>query len=156
MPDLHLDAVHAFWDSYDRQTLYRIVVALSEVEHWTIDQDPVIEPKMLHLGSVIDHMSDDVEITDEAKIIRILANTTVSRAISILQALDGAKPGTAVQLLTYAEEASKEDGASFDRHAKLFLRRNLVFERMQLLGRVFAPQRISLILRALGQSNENK
>ena len=154
MPDLHLDALNAFWDSYDRRTLYRVIVALERVEHWMLDSIPAVEAALIHLGEAMDQASG-FELTGEAKVIRVLANTRASRALRILQALDIAKPGSASQLLMYAEEASAEgEGRTPDRCAQLFLRRNLVFERLQLLSRVFAPQRVSLILKALEQQSE--
>lgn len=154
MPDLHLDAVHAFWDSYDRRTLYRVIVALERVEHWALDGDPAVEAALIRLGEVID-LAGSFELSQEAKIIRVLTSTRASRALRLLQALDIAKSGSASQLLMFAEEASSEgEGKTPDRHAKLFLRRNLVFERLQLLSRVFAPQRVSLVLKALEQYSE--
>jgi len=154
MPDLHLDAVHAFWDSYDRRTLYRVIVALERVEHWVLDDVPAVEAAIIRLGEVIDQ-STGFELSEEAKIIRVLANMHAGRALRILQSLDIARPGTASQLLMYAEEASSEgEGKTPDRYAQLFLRRNLVFERLQLLSRVFAPQRVSSILKALEQQSE--
>lgn len=150
MPDLHLDAIHAFWDSYDRRTLYRIIVSLSKVESWALDQESDIEPAILELGNAID-MATSINLdSHKDKLIRILANTHAERAMRILQALDIAKPGTASQLLMRAEETSENSNPSkVDPYAKLFLRRNLVFERLQLLARVFSPQRISLILKSL-------
>lgn len=154
MPDLHLDAVHAFWDSYDRRTLYRVIVAIERVEHWALDGDPAIETALIRLGEVLDH-AGTFELSEEAKMIRVLANTRASRALRLLQSIDIAKPGSASQLLMFAEEASSEaEGKTPDKHAQLFLRRNLVFERLQLLSRVFAPQRISLILKALERHSE--
>ena len=154
MPDLHIDAVHAFWDSYDRQTLYRIVVALERVENWVVDKLPKIEPKILHLGQTIED-AEEFDIMDEAQVVRVLANCCSTRSMRILQALDALQPGTASKILTYAEESSKEDESSrVDKYAKLFIRRNLVFERLQLLSRVMSPQRISLVLKALGRNNE--
>lgn len=155
MPDLHTDAIHAFWDSYDRRTLYRVIVSLEQVEHWAVDQEPDLEPAFLELGRAID-MAGDFDITKrEDQLIRILASTHASRAMRILQAIDQIKPGTASQLLMYAEESSEDKNNKIgDRYAKLFLRRNLVFERLQLLSRVFSPQRISLILKALEYRNE--
>jgi len=154
MPDLHLDAVNAFWDSYDRRTLYRVIIALEKVESWVIDDIPEVEMALIRLGEVMDQ-SSSFELTEEAKFIRILANTRASKALRLLQALDIAKPGSASQLLMYAEEASQEgEGKTPDPYAQLFLRRNLVFERLQLLSRVFAPQRLSVILKALEQQDE--
>lgn len=154
MPDLHLDAVHAFWDSYDRRTLYRVIVALERVEHWVMDGDPAVEMALIRLGEVIDQ-AGSFELSEEAKIIHILSCTRASRALRLLQSLDIAKPGSASQLLMFAEEISAEgEGKTPDSQAKLFLRRNLVFERLQLLSRVFAPQRVSLVLKALEQSSE--
>ncbi len=154
MPDLHLDAVNAFWDSYDRRTLYRVIIALERVEHWVLDEIPEVEAALIQLGEVMEQASN-FELTEDAKFIRVLANTRASRALRLLQALDIAKPGSASQLLMYAEEANAEgEGKTPDPQAQLFLRRNLVFERLQLLSRVFAPQRVSLILKALEQQDE--
>lgn len=154
MPDLHIDAVHAFWDSYDRRTLYRVIVAIERVEHWVLDSDPAVDAALIRLGEVIDQ-AGSFELSEELKLIRVLCCTRASRALRLLQSLDIAKPGTASQLLMFAEEASSEaEGKVPDPFAKLFLRRNLVFERLQLLSRVFAPQRVSLILKALEQHSE--
>ena len=56
-----------------------------------------------------------------------------------MQHIDGLLPGTASKLLVFAEVASNnpEDVPGF------FLNRNLVFERLQLLGRIFARERFS-------------
>ena len=155
MPDLHKDSVHAFWDSYDRRTLYRVIANLERVEHWAIDEESEVEEALLELGRAID-MALNFDVSGhEAKIIRILANTHAGKAMRILQAIDLAKPGTASQLLMYAEENSEDTESRIgDRYAKLFLNRNLVFERLQLLSRVFAAPRLSLILRALEIKNE--
>jgi len=154
MPDLHVDSVHAFWDSYDRRILYRVIVALERVESWVMDGSPAYEEAIIRLGEVMD-LSPGFELSDEGKVIRVLASTHASRALRILQSLDVAKAGTASQLLMFAEEASSEaEGKIPNRYAQLFLRRNLVFERLQLLSRVFAPQRISLVLKAVEQQTE--
>jgi intracellular multiplication protein IcmW len=151
MPDLHLDAVNAFWDSYDRRTLYRVIIALERVEHWVLDEIPEVDAALIRLGEAMDRGSG-FELSKESEFIRVLANTRASRALRLLQAVDIAKPGSASQLLMRAEEISAEgEGKTFDPRAQLFLRRNLVFERLQLLSRIFAPQRVSLILKALEQ-----
>ena len=152
MPNLQLEAVHAFWDSYDRKTLYRVIVALEQVEHWTLDSDPTVERAIIQLGETLDQVKEVVISKNEAQIIRVLATLRAGRALRILQSLDQAKPGTASQLLMFAEEASQDtDKKKGDPYAKLFLRRNLVFERLQLLSRVFSPQRIAIVLKALEQ-----
>ena len=154
MPDLHTDAIHAFWDSYDRRTLYRIIVSLENMEHWAVDKEPDIDPAVIELGRSID-LASDIEITDESKVIRVLANTSASRAMRILQSIDMIRPGLASQILMKAEETSQDKNGNIgDRFAKLFLQRNLVFERLQLLSRVFDPQRIALVLNALEKVNE--
>lgn len=152
MPDLSKEAIHAFWDSYDRRTLYRVIMALQNVEHWVLDEDEILEPAVLALGHAID-MASDFELDDENLVIRMLSNISSSRAMRILQSLDMVKPGMASQLLMYAEEAAEDEDGN-NKHAKLFIRRNLVFERLQLLSRVFAPQRLSLVLKALENDSE--
>ncbi|MEY3182752.1 MAG: hypothetical protein RLZ35_737 [Pseudomonadota bacterium] len=152
MPNLQLEAVHDFWDSYDRKTLYRVIVALERVEHWVLDSEPTIERAIIALGEALEQAQDISINNNEAQIIRVLATVHAGRALRILQSLDQTKPGSASQLLMYAEEASQDtDDKKGDPFAKLFLRRNLVFERLQLLSRVFSPQRIAIVLKALEQ-----
>lgn len=152
MPDMSLEAVHAFWHDYDKRTLYRIVTSMEGIESWAADDDPRVEEALLQLGTKLDEITD-FEITDEAVLIKVLANTRSGRALRLMQFLDVLKPGTASKLLIYAEEQTK-DAATKNRYADLFLKRNLAFERLQLLGRVFAPERINLVLKALESNHE--
>ncbi len=152
MPDMSLEAVHAFWHDYDKRTLYRIVTSMEGIENWAADTEPQVEEALLRLGACLDEITD-FEITDEAVLIKVLANTHSGRALRLMQFLDVLKPGTASKLLIYAEEQTK-DAANKNKYADLFLKRNLAFERLQLLGRVFAPERINLILKALESNHE--
>ncbi len=152
MPDLSREGVHAFWHDYDKRTLYRIVTSMEGVEAWAADNDPKVDAALLQLGALLD-ATPDFELTNEASLIKLLANTHTGRALRLMQYLDTAKPGTASKLLIYAEEQTK-DAANKNRYADLFLKRNLAFERLQLLCRVFAPERINLVLKALETSNE--
>lgn len=152
MPDMSLEAVHAFWHDYDKRTLYRIVTSMEGIESWAGDDDPQVEEALLRLGSTLDELSD-FELTDEASLVKVLANLRSGRALRLMQFLDVLKPGTASKLLIFAEEQTK-DAAHKNRYADLFLKRNLAFERLQLLGRVFAPERINLVLKALESNHE--
>jgi intracellular multiplication protein IcmW len=51
-------------------------------------------------------------------------------------------------LLMYAEENNTPDNTM----ANLFLRRNIVFERLRLLARVFSEERFDLVLKVLEQN----
>jgi len=152
MPDMSLEAVHAFWHDYDKRTLYRIVTSMEGIESWAGDDDPQVDEALVRLGSCLDEISD-FELNDEAVLVKVLANLRSGRALRLMQFLDVLKPGTASKLLIYAEEQTK-DAANKNRYADLFLKRNLAFERLQLLGRVFAPERINLVLKALESNHE--
>ena len=65
--------------------------------------------------------------------------------MSLLQAIDTVHPGSASRVLIHAEETSI---GSYD-PAGFFLKRNIVFERLRLLSRVFCQYRLKLVLRAL-------
>lgn len=147
MPNLSTKAVHAFWHDYDKRTLYRIVTSMEGLENWTLDSDPNVDEQLLRLGDAVENTTN-FEVKNQSMLIKILANTRSSRALRLMQFLDVLKPGTASKLLVFAEEQTKE-AENKNWYADLFLKRNLVFERMQLLGRVFAQERVNLILRAL-------
>jgi len=155
VPDLSKESVHAFWDSYDRRTLYRIIVSIERTEDWCLDGDPGVAKGLMALGEAIDEVKGDLDISEKDKLIRLLAVIKAGKALRVLQTLDMIKAGTASSLLMHAEKSSEgKDSEPGCPYAKVFLRRNLVFERLQLLSRVFSPQRMSLLLRALEANNE--
>ena len=137
MLDLSRHAVHQFWYQYDKRTLYRIVTSMEGIEPWAADEDPEVADSVVALGEYIGGLRD-FEITQEAVLIKLLANLHSGQALRLMQYLDVTKPGTASKLLVYAEEQTK-DPVHKNPYADLFLKRNLAFERLQLLGEGICP-----------------
>lgn len=147
MPDLTLEASHRYWHEYDDPAIYRVLMFMESVEDWILNENDEMEEAMTSLGRELDDMSkvDMSQLGHEELFIRVACNLKASRTLRLLQAIDTVHPGSASRLLMYAEENSQ----SSDDTAGVFLRRNIVFERLRLLSRVFSRERFNLILRAL-------
>ena len=144
MPDLSHEAVHQFWKEYHDPMIYRVVAFMEGVENWTLDGDAALETSLAKLGEQLDQ-AGNYELGREDIFIKICCNVKSDRALRLLQSLDTAHPGAASKLLIHAEEISE----SSDDEPGLFLRRKIVFERLRLLARVFAPERFDIVLKAL-------
>ena len=152
MPDLSSKAVHEFWNQYPDKMIYRVIAFLEGVETWTLDGDPDFEAALQTLGQELDDISkiDLSKLGHEEYFIKICNAVKSGRTLRLLQAIDTVHPGSASKLLIHAEEKSQ----SPDDPPGLFLRRNIVFERLRLLGRVLAPERVALVMKALeGEEN---
>lgn len=147
MPDLSREAVHDFWSKYQDPNVYRVITFMEGVETWTLDGHEDVENALQKLGKELDDLAkvDLGQLGQQELFIKIACHVKAARVLRILQAIDTAHPGSASKLLIHAEEISK----SPDDPPGLFLRRNIVFERLRLLSRVFAPSRVALIMRAL-------
>lgn len=147
MPDLSSQAIHRFWKDYQDPMIYRVVSFMENVENWTHDGDPDLEAAVAELGKELDDIGKISldELGQQEILIRLADNIKMGRALRLLQALDTTHPGSASKLLMHAEEISQ----SPDDEAGLFLRRNIVFERLRLLSRVFSSPRLALVLKAL-------
>lgn len=147
MPDLSHKASAEYWNDYVDPMIYRVITFMESVEDWTLDGDPELEAAIEKLGKEL----DDIESIDlstlgqEEKFIRIVGNIKSGRGLRLLQAIDTVHPGSASKILIHAEETSTSiyDPAGF------FLKRNIVFERLRLLARVFSEYRLKLVSRAL-------
>lgn len=148
MPDLTNKDTHEFWHEYPDPSIYKVISFMEGVENWTIDGDPKIEEAIEKLGTVLDDIGN-IDLQEEDKFIQILSSIKMGRSLRILQCLNTAYPGAASKILIYAESSSTQDRSDA---AKLFLRRNIVFERMRLLGRIFSEDRLATIAKIL----ENK
>jgi intracellular multiplication protein IcmW len=144
MPDLSHEAVHQFWRNYQDPTIYRVISFMEGVEDWTYDDNPELEKALQALGKALDN-TENVELQQEKPIVELVTHLKTGRGLRLLMGLDNANPGAAAKVLMYAEENTKSD----QDNPGIFLRRNIVFERLRLLGRVFAPDRLKLVLKAL-------
>lgn len=148
MPNLDLAASHEFWKNYDDPMIYRVISFMETVENFTYDGDPDLEEAINKIGSELEKLSR-FDLSKEEHFVTLCAHIKTSRILRILQAIDSIDPGSASKVLMYAEENNTPDNLV----AGLFLRRNIVFERLRLLARVFSPQRVELVLKALEQEN---
>lgn len=144
MPDLSLEATHRFWHDYEDPIIYRVVTFMEGVEEWTLDGNPEFEASMARLGEALEDVGG-IDLQREDDFIKLAAYIKASRNLRLLQCLDTAHPGAASKLLMHAENTS----TSSDDVAGLFLRRNIVFERLRLLTRVFSPERFAMVTKVL-------
>ena len=112
-------------------------------ESWTIDGNQDLEEALESLGDSMIEI-ENIDIKHPDKFITVIAQLRISRALHILQSLDTAFPGAAAKILEHAERTSERSPDS-----KLFLSRHVVFERLRLLSRLLAPDRLVLIQSAI-------
>ncbi|MGL6029484.1 MAG: type IVB secretion system protein IcmW [Legionella sp.] len=147
MPDLSLAASSKYWFEYLDPMIYRVITFMEHVEDWTLDGNPEFEDAMMQLGKELDDLQlvDLGLLSEEDKFINIVGNIKSGRGLRLLQAIDTVHPGSASRVLIHAEETSlgSHDPAGF------FLKRNIIFERLRLLSRVFSQYRLKLVMRAL-------
>ncbi|KTD50387.1 intracellular multiplication protein IcmW [Legionella quinlivanii] len=147
MPDLSHEASAQYWFEYVDPMIYRVITFMESVEDWTMDGNPELEAAIKKLGEELDDI-DKVDmgmLGQEDAFIRLAGNIKSGRGLRLLQAIDTVHPGSASRILIHAEETSlgSHDPAGF------FLKRNITFERLRLLGRVFSEYRLKLVARAL-------
>ena len=144
MSDFSLAASHDYWLRFKDQSVYKIILAMESVEdEWTIANDEVLEENLDNFSNYIELVSGN-ELKDLDKIIEIISHLKISQTLRILQFLDEVTPGSAAKVLEHAERTSSKNKA-----AEVFLSRNVVFERLRLLFRILAPERLSLVQSAI-------
>ena len=148
MPDLSHQAVHQFWHDYQDPSIYRVITFMEGVEDWTLDESPELDSYLQGFGEMLDNIGS-VELSAEKELIELCSCVKTGRCLRILMALDMAYPGAAANVIMHAEDNTQNDNDM----CGIFLRRNIVFERLRLLSRVFSEDRIQLVVKALEDSS---
>lgn len=143
-------SVYEFWKSFQDPTIFKVINLMESVEGWALDNNPAIEQALDRLGDAMGDMGK-VELAAEELLIKVVSHLTTGRGLSVLMNLDMAYPGAAAKVLSKAEELRYNDDEG---HTDYFLRRNLVFERLRLLGRVFSSERFKLVTSAFEDNYE--
>lgn len=148
MSTLDLKSSHEFWKNFDDSMIYRVIAFMETAEGWCLDGNPALEEKINKLSDELDKLST-FELGKEEQFVTLCAHIKTSRILRLLQTIDTIDPGSASKLLMYAEEHNTPDHIM----ANLFLRRNIVFERLRLLARVFSQERCEMVLKVLEQEH---
>ena len=143
MPDFSLEGSLDFWKNYDDPNVYKVIKFMETIEDWTLDGAADVELALSNLENSMEELSG-VEISNFDMLVKLGAYLKTSRVLRIMQEIDSQNPGAASRLLGFAENASTENDA-----AQLFIRRNLIFERLRLLSRIFDPKRLNTLQAAL-------
>lgn len=146
MPSLDLASAHEFWKNYDDPIIYRVIAFMETAEGWSFDGNPELEKALTTLSDSLDQLTS-FELSKEHQFVTLCTHLKTSRILRLLQMIDTIDPGSASKLLMYAEENNSPENAM----AGLFLKRNIVFERLRLLARIFSKDRIELVLKILEQ-----
>lgn len=146
MPKLDLQSCRQFWHGFNDPMIYRVIAYLEHTESWTYDGNPELEKALEALGDALENVQN-FELSKEEWFINLCAHLKSSRILRILQAIDSVEPGSASRVLMYAEERNDAEHPL----AALFLKRNIAFERLRLLGRVFSQERFELIDQLFGE-----
>lgn len=157
MPDLGEEAVESYWQSKGRD-LARTVADIESREDWVLDEAPALREAILALGLDLDESAEgrltdlagDEQAIDNARL--ALAYMGAGRRFRLLAAMaeersDGA-PLAANILSPEAATPEAEDAARVLRSSVRHL------ARLNLLYKVFAPERMRLILDAIREEDE--
>jgi len=147
MPDLSHQAIHEFWHQYPDPTIYRVIAFMEGVEDWALDGDLELEDAIKRLGKTLDEIGK-IELKQEDAFVNLVAHIKTGRGLRVLMCLDNAYPGAAAKIIMRAEDTKKSEADV----AGIFIRRNIVFERLRLLSRVFSEDRFRLVLKSLEES----
>ena len=137
--DMTLEGCHRFWASFQDANVYRAICLMEKVEDWTLDNDGDVEAKLVALGEALQRTAPrKIEKMDE--ILVMCTCLRISRKLRFMQIMDQIDPGAASRLIQFAEQ---QQFSSND--AGLFLKRNVIFERMRMISRMISSERLAMV-----------
>lgn len=159
MPDLAEEAVETYWQSKGRD-LARTVIEIEDNEDWTLDDHPRIRDAILALGMEVDEakegrlseMAMNTKCVDDARM--TLAYISAGKRFRLLAALAEEHPdGAPLAANILSPDTNREDAAEAARVLRTSVRH---LARLNLLYKVFAPERLRLILDAIREEDDDE
>lgn len=137
--DMTLEACHGFWKAFQDVNVYRAICLMEKVEDWALDNNPEVEEKLIEMGRLLQYSpAKKIEKMDDLLV--MCAYIRMSRKLRFMQILDQIDPGSASRLIQFAEQQQFSSNA-----AGLFLKRNVIFERMRMISRIVSSERLAMV-----------
>ena len=139
MTDLSHKSSVAFWQDFMGGSVYPIIEFIEGNELFGEENNANLANEIEQLGAFF-ATATTLPDGQEESIIKIASPLYLSQKLRIMQLADTLSPGYATKMIKKAEERSLED-----KSCEIFLKRNLLFERMRIISRVFTEERIQLV-----------
>lgn len=155
MPDLNEEAIEVYWQSKGAD-LARTVAEIERVEDWAADDSPKLRAAVEAFGHAMDRaapgrfasIAGDQMAVDSARI--ALAYIRAGKRFRVLAALaEEREDGPALAGRVLSPEADDADAQEATRVLRGSVRH---LARLNLLHRIFSPERLALIRTALAEA----
>lgn len=140
MPDLSHESALNFWKTFMGGSIVTIIEFIEQTEDW-VNLSEADNEALEKLGELLDRISPDQPLSEQ-QFIDICAPLYLSQKLRIMQAMDTLSPGFASSMIKTAEKDAESDLV-----CQAFIKRNLLFERMRLVSRIFHNDRLQLVQR---------
>lgn len=156
--DLSSEGTRAYFEDLDPQ-LGAAVKSMESVESWTKDRHEEVQSALQKFADKVSE-SDIEEISPEMqkKLIVLLGYISTGKAIKLLMWIEQSLPNFVAKTLAEAQMLSVFDKLN-EESCRLFVERFYVLERLHMLSRIFAEDRLETIQKVLkilaGESIDN-
>ena len=139
MAKLDHESSKEFWQSFMDGSVYPIIQFIEETEDWVDLSHKDLDSSLTSLGDYFQSPPENVAL-NHLDLVHVCAPLHLSQKLRIMQIVDRISPGTATKMISAAEEHAENDPL-----ASIFLKRNILFERIRILVRVLNPIRIKMV-----------
>jgi prophage DNA circulation protein len=146
--DLSLEGVQAFFRERD-PNLAKAVEGMESVESWTRDRVESVQAMLQQLADRVEYADLETEATAvQTKLIVLLGYISSGKAIKLLMWIDQTSPNFVAKTLAEAQMLAVLDKVN-EEAARLFVERFEVLERLHMLSRIFAEDRLEIVQKVL-------
>lgn len=143
MINLTTKGINEFWDNYPDDEIKKIIYKMDSIEKWSQDSNENIPQKLEELSKKLSNITKqkiDTLINDD-NFLYLLVNLKSSTSFRVMYYIDSISPGSASTLLSRAELSFSDISHPLSN----FVLRNISFERMRIVHRVFGDKRSQMI-----------
>jgi hypothetical protein len=137
------DRIIEHWQSFKNPLINDILINLETLEstHFA----PLTEEDEDSIGHLLDHLKQyPANDLDELKLIKLLNQLPAAYMLFLIHRLQNDNTDLVMKLINYAQKFKSKDP-----EVTCFFQRNMVFEKSQLLGRIFSSSRMEAVLSVL-------
>jgi intracellular multiplication protein IcmW len=139
MADLSHKSSVEFWQSFMNGAVYPIIEFIEGTEHFAEEHNANLTEDLERVGHFLGSATALADGSEEY-LVKVCAPIYLSQKLRIMQLADALSPGCATRMIKKAEEKALED-----KSCEIFLKRNLLFERLRIVSRIFTEERIQLV-----------